>query len=63
MNQMYEGTTAARPKNCLNCVHHQYEENQEEIEVLVCFLRRKLIDNPNKATNCPSYYTANMDMG
>ncbi len=47
--------------NCLNCVHHQYEENEEEVEVLVCFLRRKHIKRPEEAADCISYYTPNMD--
>ena len=44
------------PKNCLNCVHHNYEENDEEVEVLVCFVRRKQIAMLEQAENCPSYY-------
>ncbi len=53
--------------NCLNCVHHQYEENEEEVAeaklpyILVCFQRRKPIEQPEEAADCISYYTPNMD--
>ncbi len=45
------------PKTCPNCVHHHYEENEEEIELGVCFLRRKLVKDKFQAATCPDYYT------
>ncbi len=59
----------ALERNCLNCVHHTYEENQEEVAeaklpcVLVCFQRRKVIEKQEQAVDCISYYTPNMDIG
>jgi len=46
-------------KNCVNCVLHVYEENDEEVEVLVCILRRKRIENPQQAATCPNFYRGN----
>lgn len=43
-------------KSCLKCVHHIYEENSEEVEVFVCFLRRKLIAMLEAAEECLNYY-------
>lgn len=55
-------------KSCLNCVHHNYEENSEEVEVLVCFLRvasakrkHKLIEKAEQAGDCPNYYTGSYE--
>jgi len=57
MKNFHNWPTTPKAKNCLNCVHHTYEENGEEVEVLVCFLRRKLIEQPEQAEDCVSYYT------
>ena len=50
-----------KAKSCLNCVHANYEENSEEVEVLVCFLRRKLIEKSEQAGECASYYTGSYE--
>ncbi len=67
MNKFQNWPTPQR--SCLNCVHHYYEENQEEVAeaklpcVLICFQRRKVIEKPEQAVDCISYYTPNMDIG
>ena len=55
-------------KSCLHCVHHTCEENGEEVEVLVCFLRvasakqkHKLIEKLEQAGECVSYYTGSYE--
>ncbi len=50
-----------KQRTCLDCVHHHYEENEEEVEVLVCFQRRKLIRDIQQAQDCQHLYTANQD--
>jgi hypothetical protein len=57
MKQIYAYPSQPIEKCCMNCIHHNYEENEEEVEILICCRRRKVIEKPNVAEFWDGYGT------